>query len=337
MKKYITLIILAAVIGAKAQVGINNPLPDSTAVLDLSGSANELRGVLFPQTQDLSLVGAGSPANGLIIRDSASKELFIYYADSSAWFSINSWREIESTNKIYTLNKSIGIGTSNPTYPLQVSGAIQSDSINTNKFFSTGIVSVGGTNGRFRGNGSVPQGTIVMWSGLIAEIPTGWAICDGTKWNADGTVYNPGPSFPPPPVPKSVTISPNLEGKFIVGYDGADADYNTISNTGGLKNVTLTAAQSGLPAHNHSASVSGTVGPGKAKINTVTSITGSDADRLIRGGTNNLISQDTQQQIDHTHSWTGTVTVNNNFAQNASQSHENRPPYFTLAYIIKLY
>ena len=342
MKKYATIIALVASIGSTAQVGINNPLPDSTAVLDLSGSANELRGVLFPLAKDLSLVGAGSAADGLIVRDSISEELHIYYSNDAAWHSVNSWREEAGTNVIYTLNKTVGIGISNPSYPLHVVGDIQSDgvmrsdSINTGEIFASGDVTVGPA-GRIRGNGAVPQGTIVMWSGAISNIPDGWGLCDGTIWTSNGTAFDPGTTFPPPPPPHGSTFSPDLRGRFIVGYNPADADYNAVGNTGGVKEVTLTALQSGLPAHSHSASVTGTVGPAKAKITTVTSTTGSDPDRLIRGGTNNLISDDTQQQSDHTHGWTGSVTVNNCFAQNASQAHENRPPYYTLAFIIKLY
>ena len=31
------------------------------------------------------------------------------------------------------------------------------------------------------GFGYVPQGGIIMWSGAIVDIPTGWALCDGTN------------------------------------------------------------------------------------------------------------------------------------------------------------
>lgn len=33
--------------------------------------------------------------------------------------------------------------------------------------------------------GGVPRGTIVMWSGRIAEIPEGWILCDGTEGTPD--------------------------------------------------------------------------------------------------------------------------------------------------------
>jgi len=40
-------------------------------------------------------------------------------------------------------------------------------------------------------------------------------------------------------------------GKVPVGYDSGDTDFDTAEETGGVKEVTLTAAQSGLPSHSH--------------------------------------------------------------------------------------
>jgi|GEM_PF-2732752 len=64
----------------------------------------------------------------------------------------------------------------------------------------------------------VPKGVINMWSGDVANIPAGWALCNG----ANGT--------------------PNLSGMFIVGYNAADSDYDAIGKTGGEKTLTLQRA-----------------------------------------------------------------------------------------------
>lgn len=124
----------------------------------------------------------------------------------------------------------------------------------------------------------VPKGLISMWSGAINAIPVGWALCDGTN------------------------STPDLKGKFIVGYDAGDADYAAIGKTGGEKKHTLMIDE--MPKHSHS--VNGD---------------GEDSDR--RGGSN---SQLIHRQYG---SKSSGVTGNN-------QAHENRPPYYTLAYIIKL-
>lgn len=65
-------------------------------------------------------------------------------------------------------------------------------------------------------NIGVPVGTVLMWSGNVANMPAGFALCDG----ANGT--------------------PNLKGMFIAGYDAADADYNAIGKTGGRKAALIT-------------------------------------------------------------------------------------------------
>lgn len=68
---------------------------------------------------------------------------------------------------------------------------------------------------------AIPSGVILMWSGSVASIPSGWHLCDGT------------------------TGTPDLRNKFIVGagstYDPAD--------TGGEVNHTLIKSE--MPSHYH--------------------------------------------------------------------------------------
>jgi hypothetical protein len=87
----------------------------------------------------------------------------------------------------------------------------------------------------------VPSGVIVMWSGIIASIPTGWALCNG----ANGT--------------------PDLRDRFIVGA----GNIYTPSNTGG-------SADSIVVAHTHTASSSVT-DPGHAHSYTAPASATSDA------------------------------------------------------------
>lgn len=112
-------------------------------------------------------------------------------------------------------------------------------------------------------------------NGLGKNKREGWALCNGNN----GT--------------------PNLSGKFIVGYDPADPDYDAIGDNGGAKGVTLTDAQTAVGIKPH-------VGAGG----------------LIEGyGAANAPSND---NYDPTRAF---VPIT---------EHENRPPYYTLAYIIKL-
>jgi microcystin-dependent protein len=72
---------------------------------------------------------------------------------------------------------------------------------------------------------AIPSGTIWMWYGLSSNVPTGWAICDGTN----GT--------------------PNLKGRVPVGVDAADTDFDVLGEIGGAKTVALSIAN--LASHNH--------------------------------------------------------------------------------------
>jgi hypothetical protein len=60
-------------------------------------------------------------------------------------------------------------------------------------------------------SGTVPVGGIIMWSGSVASIPTGWSLCNG----ANGT--------------------PNLQDKFIVGAGSGYA----VAATGGSANAVV--------------------------------------------------------------------------------------------------
>ncbi len=163
--------------------------------------------------------------------------------------------------------------------------------------------------------GTIPSGIIVMWSGSISNIPKGWVLCNGQN----GT--------------------PDLRDKFIVG---AGREY-TIGDTGGAKEVTLTVSQ--LPSHNHTADYAG------AHSHTgITNTTGSHThtySRFIPSGSSvyapgnwsnrGLQSYETSESGEHSHSVTTTTagahthTINNT---GGGQPHENRPPYYALAFIM---
>jgi microcystin-dependent protein len=167
-----------------------------------------------------------------------------------------------------------------------------------------------------------PSGGIIMWSGAIANIPSGWFICDGTN----GT--------------------PDLTGRFVVHADADSGGTYDVGDTGGVDSVTLSEAQ--LPPHTHTGSTSsaGSHSHFVARNTAVgadytPNLTGSGA---VSWGNNttgifegyNLRNTDagpanvgpTNTDGEHTHTFTTAATGD-------GTAHENRPPYYALAYIMK--
>jgi microcystin-dependent protein len=183
----------------------------------------------------------------------------------------------------------------------------------------------------------VPSGIIAVWSGAEGAIPSGWYLCNGSN----GT--------------------PDLRNRFIVGA-GSGSSYS-VGDTGGSNTVTLSTSQ--IPAHSHTtnnhshnASVSD---PGHGHSVSVsdpghyhnTSVTGA---KLFPGyggahvpyggaggypGTHfNMSNANTGISANASNANTSisVSTGNANPSTNntgGGGSHENRPPYYALCYIMK--
>ena len=140
--------------------------------------------------------------------------------------------------------------------------------------------------GAVSGYGSVPVGTIVLWSGAANKIPDGWALCDGSTVNGSKT--------------------PDLRGRFVVGYNPNDGDYS-VKKTGGEKYHQLSVEE--LPSHSHNISLS------------IWGYTGSRKDLWEVAAPEWYYSN--KQTI-------SSQSVGGN------QTHENRPPYYALCYIMRV-
>ncbi len=99
-----------------------------------------------------------------------------------------------------------------------------------------------------------PVGTIMPFVGSTA--PTGWLPCNGGEYSSAiypklsalcGTKFGSAAS--------GNFKVPDLRGRVMAGLDSSQTEFDTIGKTGGAKTVTLTT--SNMPAHNHTASISG--------------------------------------------------------------------------------
>ena len=143
---------------------------------------------------------------------------------------------------------------------------------------------------------AVPSGVIVMWSGAVDQIPEGWLLCDGQN----GT--------------------PDLRDRFIVGagnaYNvgtagGAAMHSHAISDRTGFS--TLSINEMPIHAHTFVAAQTGANGP----------YLYGDNSQLINDTT--LTTNAAGGSYGHAHSIDMT-----------SAQASNLPPYYALAYIMKL-
>lgn len=142
------------------------------------------------------------------------------------------------------------------------------------------------------GGAGIPAGLIAIWHGTIANIPTGWVLCDGTN----GT--------------------PDLKDKFVKGVPAS----TNPGATGGAATVTLDATM--IPSHQHSISSDG------AHTHTINKAWDlEEASEAITGATH-IGTMPTSSAGAHTHG-ANTGLIGGGLA------HENRPPYYEVAFIMK--
>ena len=169
------------------------------------------------------------------------------------------------------------------------------------------MVSAGSGNTPTWGNAFV-AGMIMMWSGTIATIPSGWYLCDGTN------------------------STPDLRNKFIIGANADDA--------GAAKtNVTGSATQSGgskdaiVVSHTHTGSTS-SAGEHTHVIGSDSTSGGVDLGgwsgpyMMASGSKCCSWTSATQSAGAHTH----TITMD---STGSSGTNANLPPYYALAFIMK--
>lgn len=318
-----------------AQVGFNNPAPDASSVIDVKATD---KGILVPRMntaqRNAMLVASTQPANGLLVFDTDLNRFYLCYNNGTIkkWLAVNPWVTDDEggtptpLKDMYTLvTGNTGVATSSPKSKLAVNGnfavgsnyagnnaapvngAIIEGNVGIGKNTAATALDVNGTvtatNYALTGsntNGPVPKGGIIMWSGSIATIPAGWAICDGLN----GT--------------------PNLRDRFIVGA-GTTYAVNAIGGTS-----TSTLGLNELPAHTHTATVStdgahthGYTSPGSSNnCWCACACTGS-------GLSNPGVGATTASGGAHTH----TVTIG---SQGSGAPFTNLPPYYALAFIMKL-
>lgn len=154
----------------------------------------------------------------------------------------------------------------------------------------------------------VLPGTVTAFSGTFKDgypinkntglVNREWHLCDGTN----GT--------------------PDLRNRFIYGGDGTNN-----GATGGETSVTLT--KENIPAHSHTASVSSA----GSHTHTAETYRNGGNDHINNFSCSYTAEKTGTATVDSSGSHTHTVTIGNT---GGDQPHNNMPPYYVLAFIMKL-
>ncbi|WP_333881610.1 tail fiber protein, partial [Alistipes putredinis] len=147
----------------------------------------------------------------------------------------------------------------------------------------------------------------------------GYALCEGQQlkqseypelYKAIGTTYNN--AYDCNGRKLSTTSGyfrlPDLRSRFVVGYNVSDADYGSYGKVGGEKRHTLTVDE--IPSHAH-------------------------GQNLWTGGNGSWRSGGSNSYPEAVSWHDRTTPFGSTKSTGGGGSHENRPPYYTLAYVMR--
>jgi hypothetical protein len=174
---------------------------------------------------------------------------------------------------------------------------------------------------------TIPTGVILLWSGAIGAIPSGWVICDGANSTPDlrdrfvvgaGTTYAVGATGGQNTI-TSVPAHTHGVGSLANASDGAHTHNGTTSNTGAHQHNSDPSSTNQAAASNN---VTYTTATSSASGNAGTSVLTSSA-----GAHSHTFTTDSAGA--HTH------VISGNTASAGNASVDVRPLYYALCYIMK--
>jgi hypothetical protein len=286
------------------------------AVLVVTGTNTAQRDIIAPLVEKTYIVYnnttggfairiIGASGTGIVIANDTTTQVycdgtnfFSSQTGSAGNFTVNGNLAVTGTTALSGALTYGGVALSNavtgtgnmalsasPTFTGTPAAPTASPGTNTTQIATTAFVLANG----------VPTGAIIMWSGSIASIPSGWLLCNGTS----GT--------------------PDLRDRFVVGAGSTYA----VAATGGTADAIVVAhthtATSTVsdPTHNHSSFKNSAPNGGGA------------GNCLADNSSGNSPGFAT------TSSATGITVATTNSSTGVSGTNQNLPPYYALAYIMK--
>jgi len=342
MKKlfYTSIIFVCLTFYTNAQVGINLTNPSKHAALEINGQGT--KGIVIPKMNyemryalleyNTNRPPEESLPQGLLVFDPDLNMFFFLNEnekeEKNEWIALNPLQASDENRG--TLKTSNNGSTANFANNVVVTGSttlqkdvtinsallvkgnidagsnsINSGSISTNVCITSTVNATTGnintvnatTVNATNGNGITPIGGIIMWSGSINSIPNGWSLCDGRT--------------------ESGIKTPDLRGRFIISsgrntyIDSRETENPTyqIGDRGGINKYALDIKE--MPKHNHYV-------------------------RRDKHGNNNNSGIGNDSSVGN-YDATAYESMGNYYTsyEGNSLSHENRPPYYALAFIMR--
>jgi microcystin-dependent protein len=222
-----------------------------------------------------------------------------------------------------------GQGPTGPTGPEGPKG-IQGTKGDTGSQGGKGDPGNNGAKGDPGSDSNVPSGVIVMWSGSENQVPEDWVLCNGSIYVDSNN---------------EAKTAPDLRGRFVLGSgQGAGLTNRALSSKGGEETHTLTIEQ--IPQHHHYTTDNRGAGENwhadGYRINFPVA-------RYRNFGQHNYGLAVREHVSDVQDSWVGPTskmfnpsctdaagTPNDKCTMvDANKPHNNMPPYYVLAFIIK--
>lgn len=172
-----------------------------------------------------------------------------------------------------------------------------------------------------------PLGIVQLWAGK--SVPEGYELCEGQQlkisdypalYAAIGTTFNS--AYSSTGSRYSTTTGyfrlPDLRGRFIAGYNVSDTDYNSFGKVGGEKQHKLTTSE--MPSHEHYFR--------DYYYPEQISTGGISGNEYVGGNRTGSAKTDNDNNY---------LLYKNHYtdASGSGYAHENRPPYYVLAYIMR--
>lgn len=257
-------------------------------------------------TQSLTLNGGAVVSGDLVIGGGVTSAGVLRFTNPTDSTSTTTGAIIVSGG--LGVAKGLFAGGATFTNIVRFSNAVASVSTTTGNLIVAGGVGIAGAlnvGGGISGSGAIPIGGIIIWYGSVANIPYGWALCNGQTIGGHTT--------------------PDLRDRFVVGAgSGAGSSY-AVGASGGAATHTLTLAET--PTHTHY---------GRYSFRGTDNQTESWGHSAVVGFAGN---QDNVYTVTSQTEWQNTASSQNSTyplgSVGSGYAHNNLPPYYALCYIMR--